>query len=80
MIDKYIVRSIINMFIFLEFSDDALVNEDAAVSQMEALACELQCAALETRIHLSAQMRELSTEYGERSDFVRNLPQAVGLE
>ncbi len=80
MLDKTIVRSIIDMFIFLEFSEDSQIDEDVAVSQMEALAAQLHGAPEATRKDLVEMITELATQYGERSDFVRALPRTIGLE
>ncbi|WP_039784627.1 hypothetical protein [Herbaspirillum huttiense] len=80
MLDKAIVRSIIDMFIFLEFSEDSQIDEDVAVSQMEALAAQLQGAPEATRKDLVEMITELAPHYGEHSDFVRALPRTIGLE
>ena len=68
------------MFIFLEFTDDSHMNEDVAVSQMEALAAQLQRVPGPIQLNLANQIRDLAPSYGERSDFVRELPQTIGLE
>ncbi|MEN2675446.1 hypothetical protein [Herbaspirillum huttiense] len=80
MLDKAIVRSIIDMFIFLEFSEDSQIDEDVAVSQMEALAAQLHGAPEATRMDLVEMITELAPQYGEHSDFVRALPRTIGLE
>lgn len=80
MLDEHIVRSIIDMFIFLEFTEDSHMNGDTAIPQMEALAVQLQRASEPTQLDLATQIRDLASGYGERSDFVRELPQMIGLE
>lgn len=80
MLDKDLVRSIIDMFIFLEFSDDSQVDADLAVAQMEALSTQLQRVSEPTKADLITQIGDLAPDYGEHSDFVQALPQAMGLE
>ena len=80
MLDKHLVRSIIDMFIFLEFTDDSHVDADLAVSKMETLAAQLQHVSGPAKLDLITQIRDLAPDYGEHSDFVQALPQAMGLE
>lgn len=80
MLDEHIVRSVIDMFIFLEFTEDSHMNGDTAISQMEALAAQLKRASGPTQLNLATQIKDLASSYGERSDFVRELPQVIGLE
>jgi len=80
MLDNDLVRSIIDMFIFLAFTDDSHVDADLAVAQMEALSAQLQRVSEPTRSDLIVQIRDLASDYVEHSDFVQALPQAMGLE
>ena len=80
MIDMHLVRSIIDMTVFLEFTDRTLLDEDVAIAGLEQLASELRCATPETKKTLSMQIRELANDYREKSDFVLNLPETLGLD
>ncbi len=80
-ISKELAKSIANVAIFLEFSDSAILNEDAAIQVMEQFASDLQQLTLQERQSLSRALMEISGEYEEqaRRQFVANLPEAFGL-
>jgi hypothetical protein len=80
MLDKYLVKSIIDMTLFLEFTDGALLDEDVAIARLEGLASELHCMDAETKKDFCLQIRELAKDYSEKSDFVMNLPRTLGLD
>ncbi len=81
MMDKGIALAIVNIAIFLEFSGDEVINEDASVEGLEQLAADLQLVDQQSRADLSAHFRALSTGYkGDVREFVFSLPEAFGLE
>ena len=67
--------------VFCEFSNADLLNEDTAVEIMEQLAFRLGGLDREDKANLAAQLQRLSFEYSEEknADFVRALPEALGL-
>ena len=80
MIDPQLAKALIEIAAFLEFSDDETLAPDAAVAAMEQLAANLQSAEEATRAALAKQMRALAASYPAHSDFVANLPEALGIE
>lgn len=81
MVDQSIARAIANVAIFLEFSNEDLVNEDASIEAMEQLASDLQAMGVQARSALSVALKEIAATYeGEVAQFVTELPEAFGIE
>lgn len=79
MVDKQIGKAIADMLIFLEFSSDDVIDADASVSMIEQVAAVLQEASDPVRADLAYCFQELSTEYGNRAEFVASLSETLGL-
>lgn len=81
--DQAIARALIDLVCFLEFTDDEVINPDAAVSQMEHVAATIRnggepsiqafCLACDAYANSIEHLME------ERSEFIRSLPVALGL-
>lgn len=81
MIDQNMARAIANVAIFLEFSNEELIKEDASVEAMEQLAADLQAMDRPARIALSKALKEIAGSYdAESAQFVAELPEAFGIE
>lgn len=81
MVDKNLARAIANVAIFLEFSNEGLINEDASVEAMEQLAADLQAMDGSARAALSRALKEIAGSYdGESAEFVAELPESFGIE
>ena len=80
MLDLQVVKALIEVVMFLEFSDDQSVAPDAAVSALESIANNLQLADSETKANIAEAMRSLAGTYSTHADFVSNLPQTLGIE
>jgi hypothetical protein len=78
--DRQIVRALVDLMIFLEFSDDEVIDADAAVAVTEQLANTLQAAGTDARADFVAGVREIADEYGAHQSFVEALPEFLGLE
>lgn len=67
--------------VFCEFTDADQLGEDTAVGMMEQLAFRLGDLNDADKADLAAQLERLSFEYSEKkiADFVRGLPEALGL-
>jgi hypothetical protein len=74
MFDPQVMKALIDIAIFLEFSDDRIIDPDAAVSALEDLAANLQMATPETRAELTQGIRSLVGSYPDRVEFVSDLP------
>lgn len=81
MSDHNVAKAIANVAIFLEFSSEEIINEDAAVGAMEQLAADLQSTDTPTRNALSQSLNEIACRYdGEFAEFVAALPEAFGIK
>lgn len=78
-IDPAITRAIVEVAIFLEFSDEEIVSADASVAALEQLAATLLGSTDATRTILTEQMIELSREFPHAEKFVRELPDVLGI-
>jgi hypothetical protein len=74
-------RAVADLAIFLEFSGDGTLDQDAAVAQLERLSANLQQLSSADRQDLAAAWSRLSHEkgYAERSDFIAELAESLGL-
>lgn len=79
--DKHMVKAIVDLAVFLEFTDSSLLDEDASIKAMEQLASELCLLDDHDRIELSRQIRDLAATYGDSAHgkFVAELPKNLGL-
>ncbi|WP_321784410.1 hypothetical protein [Paraburkholderia sp. J94] len=67
------------MAIFLEFSGEDVMNPDAAVEAMEQIADVLRAMSDAEKASVAACMSNLASSYGERGDFVADLPANLGI-
>ena len=78
--DNHLVKAIVDMAVFLEYTNSELLDGDAAVEAMEQLAAELQQMAEGDLLQLAKQIVGLSTSYEQpQREFVEGLPEALGL-
>jgi hypothetical protein len=79
MLDKHVVKVIVDTVIFLEYSSEKIIDPDSSVEAMEQLAVELQQASEIIQTELCQQFREVAIEYGDRAEFVTGLGESLGL-
>ncbi|AQR75835.1 hypothetical protein BXU08_10970 [Sphingomonas sp. LM7] len=73
-------RAIANLVMFLEFSPQDILDEDAAMQALEQLAGDLNALDESSQHALSASFRSIASNYeGEDRTFVEQLPEALGL-
>jgi hypothetical protein len=78
--NSHLVKAIIDIALFLEYTNPELLDEDAAVEAMEQLAAELQHMPEGEQQQLAKQIIGFSTSYEQpQRDFVEGLPEALGL-
>lgn len=78
-IDKHLAKAIVDIAIFFEFSDENVLDADDSVNALEQLAAELQLMSDLFKSELINEFNDLAKEYGEKSEFVRNLGDTLGL-
>jgi len=79
--NKHIAKVIADVAVFLEFTDDDLLNQDLAIEAMEQMAAELQLMREEEKVSLSLAFEEISNEYLDPicKEFVKNLSYSFGI-
>ncbi|WP_380183999.1 hypothetical protein [Kalamiella sp. sgz302252] len=75
-----LVKVIADLAIFLEFTNENLLDPDLAVEALEQMASELQLMDAQDRNDLANIFRNISKEYiGDQSEYVKDLPESLGL-
>ncbi|WP_175818886.1 hypothetical protein [Burkholderia sp. BCC0419] len=77
--NKYLARMVVDVSIFLEYSDENIIDPDASMELLEQISSELQKMTDAERASLSNSIRELAPQYGPRANFVADLPSNLGL-
>ena len=79
-INIHLVKAIADMAIFLEFSDENVVDDDAAIAVLEQMGAELQLMDEATKSSFIAKLAVISNDYSDdQSDFVSGLAESLGL-
>jgi hypothetical protein len=79
-LDDAFIRAIVEFSVFLEFSPERIIDPDAAVEVFEQLAATLQSGGSEARSCFCSRVPVMAAKYsGAQSDFVRSLPENLGL-
>ena len=79
--NHHLVKAIVDVAIFLEFSDDGVIDPDAATQALEQMAAELQLMDVGARESLCSRLNQVARTYsGEKADFVGGLSEVFGLE
>ncbi|WCM18264.1 hypothetical protein NDK50_12365 [Paraburkholderia bryophila] len=79
MINDHLVKAIVDIAMFLEFTDENLLDADAAIRAMEQLADELQKMPADGKDVFIRCCHDLAGRYGNKRQFVENLPEALGI-
>ncbi|KAB0657123.1 hypothetical protein [Burkholderia diffusa] len=78
--NKHLVKAIIDVAVFLEFSGEGVLDPDASIEAMEQLVEELRCMPEHDKNEVAECIRGWANDYAERADFVNDLPENLGLE
>lgn len=79
MVNDQLVKAIVDIAVFLEFTNEKLLDADVAVAAMEQLACELQRMPTDEKAAFIRRCHDWAGRYGNKEQFVRNLPEALGI-
>ncbi|MDN2484227.1 hypothetical protein MML63_01025 [Kosakonia sacchari] len=75
-----LAKVVADLALFLEFSNENVLNPDAAMQALEQSAAELQRLSPDDKHHIAAIFVELSRQYdAENAAFISHLPQTLGL-
>jgi hypothetical protein len=80
-VTKNLVEIIANLALFLEFSDESVLDLDAAVKQQEELAFRLQQLSPSERLEFIRLLNEVADEspFEEQKNYLKELPTMVGI-
>ncbi|MFE4109262.1 hypothetical protein [Kosakonia sp. YIM B13611] len=75
-----LAKVVADLAIFLEFTGENQLDQDAAINVLEQIAAELKTLNAEDKYRLAAIFNELSQRYpADKTAFVSHLPEALGL-
>ncbi|NID06725.1 hypothetical protein HBF26_17675 [Luteibacter jiangsuensis] len=78
--NESLVRALVDVCVFLEFSTDDVIDPDAAMKVFEDLSATLQSADPSVQRSLRAEMSRLAASYdAKKSSFVKVLADNIGL-
>ena len=81
-VELLLARALIDAILFIEFSSEAVLDEDAGVRQLESLASILGDLDDISRERFVSLCQEVSRDYGEsreKAAYVRNIPSSFGI-
>jgi hypothetical protein len=80
-INGYLLKALVDLIVFIEFSNEDDVNPDVAIQALEQLSVTLLDLSDAERKFLINRLKEISSNYrGDKSEFVENLGEALGLD
>ena len=78
-----LIEALINVLVFLEFSDDHIINEDAAVSLLEQISASLKQLEPQAKTdflkYLDYKVKTNPGLCSEELQYIRSLPEYLGL-
>lgn len=75
-----LLKSLVDLLIFLEFSNDDDLNPDVAIQVMEQLSARFLNLSETEKSQLLSEIVQLSTEFsGEKADFIMDIGESLGL-
>jgi hypothetical protein len=77
--NENLVKAIVDLAVFLEFSDEDSLNPDASMAAMEQLSSTLKEMPHLERLNVVQAIQRMASGYGERANFVSALPEALDL-
>jgi hypothetical protein len=79
-LDRHLVKAVVDLAVFLEFSSEDILDADASIAAMEQLALELGLMPEENKRGFVEITLGLAPGYGEKEAFVSGLAQSLGLQ
>lgn len=76
-----LLKALVNTTVFLEFSDENVIDPDIAVAVMEQIAADLSDLTADEKKHLLESFSKLSEVFPdkEKSEFVASLGDTLGI-
>lgn len=80
-ISIFLVKSLVQFLVFLEFSDDDVVDPDIAIQEMEKISTELKSLEESKLALLLEDIYQLSTHYDdEKASFLMSIDEYLDLK
>lgn len=80
-INSHLLYSLVDLLLFLEFSDENIIDSDAAVQAMEQLSARLMEMQEADKVAFVSECKKLSAQFnGEKADFIANIGEHLGLD
>lgn len=80
LLNEKLTKIILDTMIFCEFSNEDVVDQDAAIALMEQVASELSNLSVENKENLINCIKQLLENYeGEKREFIQNFGNNFGL-
>ena len=75
-----LIKCLVETAVFLEFSDETIVDPDSSIEMLEAISSELQGLSSDDIEYFNEQIREISNSYfDEKKEFVMGLSKHLGI-
>jgi len=80
--ENHLVKAVVDLAIFLEFTDDGLIDQDSAINAMEQLAAEMQMISKDDQDKLTQHIISIAASYEDLKikQFIIELPNSLGLQ
>lgn len=79
-LNKHIIKCLIDTLIDLEFAEENSIDDDFAVELLEQISADLQTISNADKVVVTKAIEDLSKSYPNIvSDFVRKLPHTLGI-
>jgi len=80
--NKILVENLVDILIFLEFTDEKLLNLDTSVEMQERISLLLQGLLKEEKKHLLYLLKENTKNYESEKlkNYILSLPETLGLQ
>jgi len=80
MMNDHLVKTIVDVMIFLEFAEDDIVDPDSAIQMIENITAEMCLMDNGAKKEFVAHISKMADQYtGEHKDFVKHLPVILGI-
>jgi len=73
------MAALTEMLLMLEFNEDVILDDDAAVGAMDQIASTLKGLGSEERSAFVAYLQKRATKPGEEKQFLLTLPEVLGI-
>ena len=78
--NRFLVKSLLDVILFIEFSDQEHLDEDHGVELLEKIAYNFSLMEESCRQEISNIFLDFAEEYSSKeSEFIRSLPDSLGL-